>query len=102
MGVNQTLKRDPTIEVLCEKVGILKKSIAKAILEFDHIRLQINPQIEAEYALKIGCYENELLMSEIAARREKIRWTLLLAAVNSGQEPNMIHIEEKLSHELLV
>ncbi len=53
--------------------------IADLLLEIDDIVLQQNPQIEAEYATKIGYLENDLLKWQIAARRSKRRLALARA-----------------------
>ena len=58
--------------------------IAELLLEIDHIVLQVNPQIEAEYATKIGYLENDLLKWQIAARRARRRHALAQARVNCG------------------
>ncbi len=102
MNIGQTLKRDSVVIALRDEIKVLRESIASTLSEIDFIRLQANHRIEAEYALKIGCYENELLKSDIAARREKRKYTLLLSAINSGQKPDLTHIEAQLNHELHV
>ena len=47
--------------------------VADLLLEIDYIVLQANPQIEAEYATKVGYLENDLLKWQIAARRARRR-----------------------------
>ena len=66
----------------------------------DDIRLQQIPQIRADYALKIGCWEQELLQAELAARRARRRLALVQAQVNQGSRPQMDDIELELDEEL--
>lgn len=70
---------------LSAQVEDIRTEIANTLLEIDQIVLQINPQIEADYAVKIGCYENELLQAQIAARRAKRKLALAQARVNRGE-----------------
>lgn len=74
--------------------------IADLLLEIDDIVLQQNPQIEAEYATKIGYLENDLLKWQIAARRAKRRLALAQARVNSGMPFEEGEFEAQLDEEL--
>lgn len=74
--------------------------ITEVLLEIDEIELQINPQILADYAIKIGCLENELLRAQIAARRAKRRYALAQARVNAGRPVDEVGIEAQLDAEL--
>ena len=58
-------------EELLQQIEDVRQEITSVLLEIDQITLQTNPQIEADYAVKIGCLENELLQAQIAARRAK-------------------------------
>lgn len=61
-----------------------RAAIALVLFEIDDIVLQINPQIESDYAVKIGYLENGLLLAQIAARRARRRVSLAQARVNEG------------------
>lgn len=74
--------------------------IAELLMEIDDITLQVNPQIEAEYATKIGYLENDLLKWQIAARRAKRRLTLAQVRVNSGASLRGDEFEAQLDCEL--
>ena len=74
--------------------------IAELLMEIDDITLQVNPQIEAEYATKIGYLENDLLKWQIAARRAKRRLALAQARVNSGVSLRGDEFEAQLDCEL--
>ena len=85
------------VQQACEGV---RERIAEVLLEIDHITLQVNPQILADYAIKIGCYENELFKEQIAARRAKRRLELAQARVNTGRLVAEHEIEETLDEEM--
>lgn len=74
--------------------------IAELLLEIDEIILQVNPQIEAAYATKIGYLENDLLKWQIAARRARRRYTLAQARANAGASFAADEFEAQLDEEL--
>ena len=76
-----------------------RAEIARILFEIDDITLQINPRLEAEYAVKIGCLENSLLKWQIAARRAKRAYTLAQARINAGEQPDDDLIEAQLDQE---
>ena len=77
----------------------LRAQIAACLMEIDEITLQVNPRIEADYALKIGCWENALLESQLAARRAKRRLAMAQAAANQGSAVSEDEIEQQLDRE---
>jgi hypothetical protein len=85
---------------LQQQIADTRGRIVGVLAAIDDIRLQQNPWIEVEYALKIGCYQNELLKAEIAARRAKRKLTLAQMAVNSGEAPDELAIDIRLDEEL--
>jgi len=82
------------------QIAEARARIADALLEIDDIRLQVNPQIEAEYATTIGYLENELLKWQIAARRARRRYALAQARANAGEAVHADDFEEQLDREL--
>ena len=82
-----------------EKIKAARAEIVSILYKIDEIKLQINPQLEAEYATKIGCLENDLLKWQIAARRAKRSYTLAQAKINAGELPDTQEIEEQLDSE---
>lgn len=76
-----------------------RSAIAAVLFEIDDITLQVNPQIESDYAIKIGCWENELLQAQIAARRSRRRLALAQAQVNEGRGVDAAAIEGALAVE---
>ena len=83
-----------------ERITDARARIAELLMEIDDITLQVNPQIEAEYATKIGYLENDLLKWQIAARRAKRRLALAQARVNSGASLRGDEFEAQLDGEL--
>jgi hypothetical protein len=77
----------------------VRAEIAEVLADMDHIRLQENPQIEAEYALLIGCWETGALSSDIDARKAKRRCSLAQQAANVGKDINVSAIEAQLDRE---
>ncbi len=85
---------------LREEVRCVRESILSYVVRMDDILLQQIPQIRADYALKIGCWEQALLEAELAGRRARRRLQLAQAQANQGMEPNMDAIEGQLDAEL--
>lgn len=82
------------------QIAEARARIAEILLEIDNITLQLNPQIEAEYATKIGYLENDLLKWQIAARRSRRRCQLAQARINAGLNFAEDQFEEQLDSEL--
>lgn len=85
---------------ISEELAQARARIAELLLEIDDIVLQVNPQIEADYATKIGYLENDLLKWQITARRARRRCALAQARANAGQEFSADEFEEQLDAEL--
>jgi hypothetical protein len=93
------IQEHPEITGLKQRIAEVKGQVIDALAELDDIRLQQNPQIESEYALKIGCYETELLKAEIAERRAHRKLTLAQKAINAGEAIDERAIESVLDTE---
>ena len=89
-------------EKLLQDIRDIRQQITDLLMEIEHVSLQVNPQIEVDYAIKIGCYENELLQAQIAARRAKHKFGLAQARKNRGEEINEELIEQELDEEFAV
>lgn len=83
-----------------EKIALARGRVADLLLEIDDIVLQANPQIEANYATKIGYLENDLFKWQIAARRAQRRYTMAQARANVGETFAEDEFEEQLDEEL--
>ena len=85
---------------VAEQIVEVRVRIAELLLQIDDIVLQVNPQIEAEYATKIGYLENDLLKWQIAARRARRRCALAQARANIGEAFATDEFEAQLDEEL--
>lgn len=90
----------PTAEELKSAIREVRSEILDIVTAIEDIKLQQLPQIYADYAVKIGCWEKELLEAEVAARRAKRRYALMQAQANQGQVPEYEKIEAQLDEEL--
>ncbi len=90
----------PTAEELKRAIQEVRSGILDCVTAIEDIKLQQIPQIRNDYAIKIGCWEKELLEAEIAARRSKRRYALMQAQANEGEAPDRKKIEEQLDQEL--
>lgn len=86
-------------ERLQEAVDCLRTAIADCLMEIDTIQLQVNPRIESDYAVAIGCLENDLLKCQIAARRAKRKLELAQAEANRGSQVEDADLEQQLEGE---
>ena len=78
-------KVQSTLELKAQ-VRELREKIVAVIAEMDDIRLQQIPAIQADYAVRVGCWETQLLEAELACRRAKRKLALMQARVNDGLE----------------
>ncbi len=85
---------------LRNKIRCVRESILSLVARMEDIVLQRIPQIRADYALKIGCWDQALLEAKLAAQRARRRLQLAQAQVNRGEMPHMDDIEEQLDIEL--
>ena len=76
----------------------IRSQIVDIVVEIDHVRLQEIPNIQAEYAVRIGGWEANLMQAELACRRAKRKLTLAQAKVNDGLVPDDVALEEQLTH----
>ena len=88
------------LDSLKEEIRAVRDRVVGIVVRMDDIRLQQIPQIRADYALKIGCWEQALLEAELSARRARRRLALVQARVNRGERPQMEEVEQTLDDEL--
>ena len=88
------------IQALREQIRAVREAIVEMLARIDHITLQELPQIRVDYAVKIGCWEQELLEAELAGRRARRRLALAQAAANRGQQIDLSPIDAQLDAEL--
>ena len=87
-------------EEAVERLHEMQARIADALLEYDHIVLQENPRIEADYAVKIGGYRYQLMCAELDARRAKRKYTLAQMRANRNEQIVDEELEAQLDKEL--
>lgn len=90
----------PMAEELRNAIREVRSDILDIVTRIEDIKLQQLPQIYVDYAVKIGCWEKELLEAEVAARRAKRRYALALTQTNQGRAPDYKKIEAQLDEEL--
>jgi hypothetical protein len=93
------VQRSNDVDKLRYHVGTVKDKIIDVLTEYDDILLQQNPKIEIDYAIKIGCYENELFKNDVARRRAKRKLALAVVQLNHGNAPDIKRIEKTLDGE---
>ena len=86
-------------EALRRNIQEVRAQIADVLMEIDKLTLQVKRQIEVDYAVKVGCYENELLQAQIAARRAKRRLELAQARCNRVEALDEDALEQGLDQE---
>lgn len=84
---------------LKEKLAELRQGVIEILLEIDNMTLQVNPQIQMEYAKKIGYLENDLFKWQLRARREKRKLALAQAAANRGENVQTESLDDVLDIE---
>lgn len=92
--------KDESVVALRDEIRSVRDAIIDILARIDDIQLQQLPQIRAEYALKLGCWEQALLEAELAGRRARRRLALAQAQANRGEKPQMDAIESQLDAEL--
>jgi hypothetical protein len=90
---------DLTTSATQEAIAEVRQSIIDTLLEIDHIALQVNPRILANYAKCIGCLENDLYKWQLEARRMKRKFTLAQASANRGESFSLEIIDRALDEE---
>lgn len=88
------------LEGLRAQVVEVREKVVDVLTEMDHIRLQEIPSIQADYAVRIGCWEAELLRAELACRRAKRRLELVRSRTNRGEAVDVAEIDAQLDREL--
>lgn len=77
----------------------LRTRLSDVIFEIDDIELQVNPAIKRDYAVKIACFENNLLEADIEARRAKRKLAMARVQANMGEPIAEDLIESMLQDE---
>lgn len=83
-----------------EKLVKVRQQVIDTLLEIDDIKLQVNPQLLAQYAKTIGYLEDDLCKWQLRARRCKRRFALAQAAANKCEPIELDAIDSALDDEL--
>lgn len=84
---------------LRETIAFTSEKTIDALIHYQDLMLQQGPRIKADYAIKIGCYENEQLTSVVEVRRAKRKLELVEAALDAGEQVDAAGIESQLDME---
>lgn len=79
--------------------GLLKERCADAIERLTNMVEVKGPNLKASYMMHVGQYECMVYELQIAVKRWQRRLALVQAAVNAGEEPDLMAIEAKLNEE---
>ena len=82
-----------------EKLAEVRQQVIDTLLEIDDIKLQVNPQLLAQYAKTIGYLEDDLFKWQLKARRCKRRFALAQAAANKRVPIALDEIDSELDDE---
>lgn len=82
-----------------EKLVEVRQQVIETLLEIDDIKLQVNPQLLAQYARTIGYLEDDLFKWQLKARRCKRRFALAQAAANKREPIVLDEIDSTLDDE---
>lgn len=82
-----------------EKLAEVRQQVIDTLLEIDDIKLQVNPQLLAQYAKTIGYLEDDLCKWQLRARRSKRRFALAQAAANRQEPIELDAIDNALDEE---
>jgi len=76
----------PEYAALLFEVAVLEDDLADLLIEHDQLVFHTCPQIEAEYTLRIGIHEIEILETETRILRAKRKIELVQQRLNRGEE----------------
>ena len=77
----------------------LKEQVANEIEMYAELVSTLLPNIKAEYMMRVGQLECQVLRLGLAAKRWKRRFELRQMYVNRGEKPDMVAIESTLDEE---
>lgn len=88
------------VRELRERIDAVEREALDALCEMDDIRLQVNPRLLADYAILIGCHENELFAAGVDLRRARRQLALARRYANRGAPVDEGAIARQLDEEL--
>lgn len=87
------------IEKLKAEIAALREILTSLIMERDHLRNVVCPEIEAMYLREVGYLEAELFHAKYEARLLKRTLELMQAYINRGEPVNVAEILETVHEE---
>lgn len=98
-AANTALILHPELVRLHAACEMLRAELAQLVFEHDQLRCVIGPNLEAEYLLKVGRCEYELLCTQLEVRRLRRTVSLLQAAINRNEAISVPEVEARLAVE---
>ena len=94
-------RKSHSVAALRDEIIETRGKVVATIAQADHLLLQEIPQIKADYAVRVGCYQVRLLEAELACRRAKRKLALVQAQLNRGEAADLGAIDSQLDHALV-
>ncbi|MEI6514041.1 MAG: hypothetical protein WCO51_12335, partial [bacterium] len=79
---SNSINVSPEFKQLSEECELLKEELAALFAEWEELTQVVIPNIEADYVVKIGTLQHELLQIQIDIQRTKREIDLIQAAIN--------------------
>lgn len=95
----QSLEHEEAAQLRVQLISV-QEQIADTILEYDDIRLQANPQLQHRYMITIGSWKQHRQYADIAARKSKRRYELVMQRINTGQPIDLVLTDRLLEREM--
>lgn len=98
-AANTALILHPELVRLRAACEMLRAELVQLVFEHAQLRCVIGPNLEAEYLLKVGRCEYELLCTQLEVRRLRRTVSLLQAAINRNEVISVPEVEARLAVE---
>lgn len=95
----KSIELSPEFERLSEECELLKEELAALFAEWEHLTTTVIPNIEADYVVKLGTLQHELLQIQIGIQRTKREIDIIQAALNRGETVNEQRVQQQLDCE---
>ena len=91
-----------TPEHLINQINNTRSEIVDTLVHINHIALRVNPLTSAEYLIKIGCYEHELLQCTVWCKRAQRMLDIAKLNESKGFSNKIAEIEKRVDYEFEV
>lgn len=81
------------------RYAALREQSANQIEQYSQMVHVVGPNLKNAYMLEVGQFENQVFELDIVVRRWKRRFALRQAALNQGEQPDLVAIEQQLDKE---